>query len=421
MNILWVTNIPLPEASRLLGEQPIPFGGWLTNLSSLISDFNNVNLSIAFQRKGSNKVNVLKGEKIDYFSFPSISFNSSKTIEENMFLDEIINLSKPDIIHIFGTEYSHTLAMVNICIKRNIKFTISIQGLVSVIAKHYLTSIPKHVYDRYTFRDFVKQDNLKQQMMKFVRRGENEIEALKKSQNVIGRTTWDKACVFDINSKINYFHLNETLRSQFYNNKWEYEKCEKFSIFISQGSYPIKGLHFMLEALPLIIKEYPDSKLYIGGPNIIKNTTFKDKLKVTSYGRFIKKLINKYNLEEHVTFTGILNEEEMCKKFINANVFVSPSVMENESNSLSEAKILGVPCVASYVGGVTDRIVHGKDGFLYQHDAPYMLAHYVNQIFRNKELRNSISENARKSAMILHDRKENSTNLVDIYKKILSV
>ena len=42
--------------------------------------------------------------------------------------------------------------------------------------------------------------------------------------------------------------------------------------------------------------------------------------------------------------------------------------------------------MASYVGGVTDKIEHGKDGFFYQHDAPYMLAHYVCEIFSSDDL-----------------------------------
>ena len=33
MNVLWLVNIPLPEASQLMGEKPSPFGGWLINAS----------------------------------------------------------------------------------------------------------------------------------------------------------------------------------------------------------------------------------------------------------------------------------------------------------------------------------------------------------------------------------------------------
>jgi len=115
--------------------------------------------------------------------------------------------------------------------------------------------------------------------------------------------------------------------------------------------------------MPLILKRFPDTKLYVSGQNITKSDTLKDKLKISSYGKYIKELIEKYNLQKNVLFTGILDEKQMCKRYLKSHVFVSPSIVENESNSLSEAKILGVPSVDSYVGGVIDRIEHGKDGF----------------------------------------------------------
>ena len=44
---------------------------------------------------------------------------------------------------------------------------------------------------------------------------------------------------------------------EFYKHKWNIDNCDKFSIFMSQGSYPIKGLHLMLEAMPIILENFP--------------------------------------------------------------------------------------------------------------------------------------------------------------------
>ena len=90
------------------------------------------------------------------------------------------------------------------------------------------------------------------------------------------------------------------------------------------------------------------------------------------------------DLERNVVFTGPLDEEKMCQRYLKSNVFVCPSSIENSPNSLGEAMVLGVPCVASDVGGVSDMLKHKEEGFVYQTDAPYMLAHYVCEIFENE-------------------------------------
>lgn len=402
-----------------MNKKPFPFGGWFVSAAEELSNYEGIELVIAFPDNKINRVIELNGEKIKYYLFPSIK-NKENDVKNNIFLNEIITKYNPEIVHIFGTEYPHTLAMVNACNKKEMRVIISIQGLTSIIAKHYLAGLPIRVQKRFMLRDFLKQDNLRQQQRKFIERGKLEIEALKKVKYVIGRTTWDKACAYQINPDAKYYHCNETLRDEFYKHTWDINQCEKHSIFVSQGSYPIKGLHFMLEAMPLILERFPETKLYIGGQNIIKSDTLKNKIKITSYGKYIKELINKYNLNGKVFFTGILDEKRMCERYLKSHIFVSPSLVENESNSLSEAKLLGVPCVASYVGGVIDRIEHGIDGFFYQYDAPYMLAHYIYEIFKNKNLTLKLSKNAREHAVKTHDRKANKNRLIIIYNTIIS-
>lgn len=420
MKILWLVNIPLPEVCKLMGEQPSPFGGWLINASKYLAAQDNITLSIAFPKLKSKDVTELNGEKIDYFTFPHLDSNNHKLINDNSYLKKIVKKVQPNIVHIFGTEFPHSLAMVNVCRELGIETVINIQGLVSIIAKHYTSNLPLNIQKRFSFRDFIKQNNILQQKKVFEQRGLIEVEAIQKTNHIIGRTTWDKACTSQINPNAIYHFCNETLREAFYKNKWSLENCERNSIFISQAAYPIKGLHYMLEALPLIIQQFPDTKLYIAGPDITASKNLKDKFKKTSYAKYITMLINKYHLTNHVFFTGLLDEKKMCEKFLKTHVFVSPSTIENESNSLSEAKILGVPCVTSYVGGVIDRVENKYDGFLYQADAPYMLAHYVCELFGNDVLANTFSKNTRKKGLRTHDQNNNVTMLLEIYHEIAS-
>lgn len=419
MKILWLTNVPLPEVSALTGDKTVSIGGWLVESSKMISEMENIELAIAFPKSGLLNFESILGENIKYYAFKPIR-DKEIDLDNNSVLEGILKDYKPDLVHIHGTELPQCLAMVNICEKIGIKFVISIQGLVSVIAKHTLANLPFKAKYGFTIRNILNKDNVVGLQKKFQKRGELEKIAIRKSKYIIGRTTWDKACTSQINPNAEYFLVNETLRESFYSSKWNIEECEKYSIFLSQGHYSIKGLHYVLEALPIILRKFPETKLYIGGKNILKSDSIRQRLLKSYYDIYIKKILIKNNLLKHVCFTGSLNEKEMCSKYLNSNVYINSSSIENSPNSLGEAMILGVPCVVSAVGGITDLINHKDEGYIYQADAPYMLAYYINEIFENKDVAISISSKARERANKIHDRKTNANNLIQVYKNIVN-
>lgn len=411
MKVLWLVNIGLPEVMNLMKiKKSRPFGGWLINSSKKLSEENNIKLTLVFPDNKVKNIEKYKGEKITYYAFRKSNKENFKKI-----LEEV----KPDIVHIHGTEFSHSLDMLKACEEKNIKKVTSIQGLVSVISRHMTANLPIRVIYGMTLRNFLFRDSVTGLIKNFKKRGVSEIQVIKQSTDIIGRTSWDYACVKQLNDNLNYHFCNESLREEFYNHRWEIEKMEKYSIFLSQGQYSIKGLHYVIEAMPIIIKNYPNARLYVGGKNIILKTSIKDRLLITYYGKYIKELIKKYKLEKNVIFVGELDEIAMCQRYLKSNVFVCPSTIENSPNSLAEAMILGVPSIATNVGGILDMLDHKKDGLIYQTDAPYMLAHHICEIFENPDLANFLSKNARKKALDAHDIQKNTKKLLEIYTKIL--
>lgn len=124
-------------------------------------------------------------------------------------------------------------------------------------------------------------------------------------------------------------------------------------------------------------------------------------------------MILKYGLEDNVEFTGPLDAEGMIKEYLRANVFVSPSSIENSPNSLGEAQILGTPCISSYVGGAMD-MMSGNEENLYRFEEIEMLAYKICRIFQNREKQVDMSEVARKR----HCAETNQRRLLDIYRCI---
>lgn len=409
--IIWVCNKKPSIVSKIQGKKIEYFGGWIDSMCESFIENKKTFLCVLYP---NSKDEQGKKENFSFYSF----------IEEksNLYFKNILKKEKPDIIHIWGTEFSHSNEVLKVCQELGIieKCVVSIQGLVSLYGeKHYIEGLPYKVVKRYTLRDFIKNDNIKKAKEKFIKRGEKEIEALKRTKNIIGRTDWDQAAIELFNPSVNYYFCNESLRESFYNYIWNIEKIEKYSIFVSQCNYPIKGFHYMLEAMPEILRKYPKAHLYTTGKDLL-HLSFKDKLLISSYQLYLLELIKKYNLENHVTFLGMLSEEEMCDRYLKSNVFVSASTIENSPNSVGEAMLLGCPVVASDVGGVKNMLLHEKEGFIYQSSAPYMLAYYIKKIFGNDSFALNISKNARKHASQTHDRELNINNLSDIYEEIIS-
>lgn len=418
MKVLWLCNVLIPQVSEKLGMESGSGGGWMNQLADLMDESEEIELGICAPYAGRQKLtrvawgvgSVFYGIKKDNWK-PWIYDKSIEKEFEKILLD-----FKPDIVHIFGTEYPHTLAMVRAFGKPE-RTVIHIQGLVSVCYYYYYAYLPTFVPYRFTFRDLLKRDNIAAQKRKFRRRGQFEIEALKNVGHVMGRTDWDYAHVMDINPKLEYHYVQEMMRTEFYSERWDYRSCQKHSIFMSQGSYPIKGLHLMLAALRNIVKDYPDAVLYVAGSDIVDFSDWNKKIRRTYYQKYIASIIKKWDLSRHVVFTGQLDAVRMKEMFLNCNVVVSASSQENSPNSIGEALLLGVPIVASDVGGVSSLLSHGEEGYIYRVDDETMLEHYVKKVFESDC--EHMSECAYERAKKQYDRERITMELAECYNRIV--
>lgn len=336
---------------------------------------------------------------------------------------EIFRDFEPDLIHIFGTEFPHSLAAVRAFGKPE-RILVGIQGLCGEIARVYMAGLPEKVQKQVTFRDFVRRDSIRRQQEKFVLRGQNEAETIKGCGNITGRTRFDREGTAAINPRAKYYSMSETMREEFYTGRWDAAKCEKHSIFLGQGDYPLKGMHFMLQAMAELMPDYPDLKLYVAGNSIVEHASLKQKLKLPAYGKYLIKLMKQYGLEQKVIMTGKLSAEEMKERFLKSSVFVCPSVLENSPNAVGEAMLLGVPVAASDTGGIPDMITDERNGLLFRTGDAKALAKAIARLWdedRDREghtLAQRLSAQAARRAFIVHDGECNYLRLLEIYREI---
>lgn len=409
MRVLWITNIPLPPIC-LEQKMPVPaVGGWMYSSLKSVRNRSDFRFAVATVYNG----NILVQKEIDgivWYLLPlrgdMIKYNSN--IEKYWL--QIRNSFNPDVIHIHGSEYPHGLAYVNACGTNGV--VVSIQGLVSSCARYFTAGINDGDLKRsLTPRDIIRQDSILQGQQKFEKRGILERKLLEKVGHIIGRTDWDRNHAWAINPMADYHFCGETLRESFYNSKWDYNKCDPFTIFVSQASYPIKGLHILLEALPFVLRRFPQTKVKVAG----FDPTSRPWWHISGYGQYLKTLIQKLDLRKHVEFMGTLCEEKMCEQYLQSNLFVCCSAIENSPNSLGEAQMLGMPYIASYVGGIPEIVGHNPS-VLYRFEEKEMLAEKIIDIFSQ-----GAAYIPADNDLSRYDEALNSSRLCEIYQRVGSV
>lgn len=416
MKILWIINIPLPEAIAILtglGDLKAS-GGWLIGAAQALAEKNDVDLYVASVSNAVSEVTELKGKNMTHILLPIGKGNLKYNKTYESYWKGINEMLHPDLVHIHGTEYTHGLAYVNACGSDNV--VVSIQGLKSAYYYYYYYGLSIwEVIKNITLRDLIV-GSIFSGKKRFRRTAKYEVELLSKVHHIIGRTSWDKSRTWAINPNAHYHFCNETLREEFYGDfTWNYRNCVKYSIFVSQAGYPIKGLHQLLKAMPIILQHYPNVKIRVAGSDITKCNGIKGMIHFTGYGKIVRSMIKRYGLQNHIEFVGPLNAAEMRNEYLNSNVFVSPSTIENSPNSLGEAQILGVPCISSYVGGSMD-LMSGNEVNLYRFDEVEMLAFKVCEVFKN----GSAQVNMRNIAQKRHDKQNNRLCLMNIYRYIIN-
>ena len=141
-----------------------------------------------------------------------------------------------------------------------------------------------------------------------------------------------------------------------------------------------KGFETLIRAMPEMLGNIPDLKLYIAGDG-------PDRVKLSA-------IVSSLCLEEKVIFPGILSKENLLRFIASADVFVLNTFYEGFSHQLLEAMSVGTPVVTTAVGGNPEMIDSGKSGILVAYDDRSAFVSAVTLLIKDK----SYSENLKKNA-----------------------
>lgn len=313
-------------------------------------------------------------------------------------LKEAINDFKPDIIHIFGTESN----LGYILEETNVPCIIHLQGLLcAVYNAYYPMGISEKDFSSVTdIREFWLRNGVIFNRHRMRIAAEREKAHIRKSSYIIGRTLWDREITELYNPDAEYFHVDEVLRQPFYNaEKWKYQPG-KLTLVSTLSPTIYKGFDVILKAAKVLQEAGIEFNWNIIG--------IRSKHSIV---RKIEKLCGLHSADLNINYIGIKQPEEMIDILLNATIYVHPSYIDNSPNSLAEAQYLGLPTVATNIGGIPTMMDYNE-----KHMASPVIPHSL--AVRIIKLHQEISEGKYDNTLnIIAQERHNPTKIVEELKK----
>lgn len=145
-----------------------------------------------------------------------------------------------------------------------------------------------------------------------------------------------------------------------------------------------KGFTYLIDAMPMVVSQFPDAKLVLAGGGPIR-------------GQLIQQ-VNKLQLQQNVNLPGKVSAEDLEMLYAQGDIFVLPAIIDKNGDTeglgvvLIEAMTYKIPVIASNVGGIPDVIVSGTSGILVDQRNSSMLAAELIGLLKDPEKMRRIGE-----------------------------
>ena len=320
-------------------------------------------------------------------------------------LKEVIEDFSPDIIHIFGTESN----LGHIIGETDVPCVVHIQGILSTVLNVYfpLGLNVKSFVTPTNIREYWFRNGIVFNYNRMVLAAEREKAFIHKSKYIIGRTEFDKQFSRLYNSDIKYFHVDEILRDEFYKcDKWNFREG-KLKLVSTLSPTIYKGIDIVLKTASILKECDVDFEWTIIGIN-----------KKNSIVSKIERYNNLFAEDLSVSFAGIRTAQEIVGILQESTIYVHPSYIDNSPNSLCEAQYIGMPTIATNVGGIPT-IMNYQEEFMESPIVPHSLASKIISLHK-KIIRGEYESTLNHLAIQRHNPFVIIKKLKDVYSKILS-
>ena len=156
-----------------------------------------------------------------------------------------------------------------------------------------------------------------------------------------------------------------------------------------------KGLRYLLEAMPIILKTHPDTRLRIAGDGPDRPA--------------MEKLALGLGLRNHVEFLGAVSNDDLPGLYQDSGILVFPSVVarhgDREGFGLVLVEALGCECavVTTGLAAMRDIVQNGETGWVVEQKSPEQIAHAVICLINKPELGRGLARNGRNHVLSRFD------------------
>lgn len=147
---------------------------------------------------------------------------------------------------------------------------------------------------------------------------------------------------------------------------------------------PVKGWDILVESFCVLAQELPNVHLLLIG-----STTSPEEARFT---HTVMTKVNNLKLQNRIHLLG--HRADIPEILKASDIFVFPSRSDGQGLALVEAMAVGLPCVASNVGGIPDVLTNGVNGFLFEREDQKSLTDYIRKLINDKSLRIDIGKKA---------------------------
>ena len=410
LRVLWFSTTPSSGGSPL--GRITAGAGWIRSLERELAG--RVDLSVAFyhdspvppyEHGGTTFLPMVRSTDNVLGKARSRLTDGLETEEDVAQIVDVVDAVRPDVIHVHGTEGPFGLVQLY----TDVPVLVSIQAVLSVYELMYFSGLDKATVRRLAGpRDTLTRNTHADRYRRFTGQARREREMLAVTRHVTGRTDWDRRVTSLLAPDATYHHLDEILRRPFYERSWKPPGNGSWELFTTTGPNLYKGFETLVRCAILLDSYGLDFYWRVAG--------------LEPEDPFVELFLRALDVElpSRVELLGTLDETQLVDQMLDSDLYVGVSHIENSPNSLCEAQLLGLPCIATYAGGTASLVTEDHDGVLVQPGDPYSMAGAVLDLTRTPERAARLGEAGRARALRRHDRRDVAERALEIYGQLLN-